>query len=72
MGFMLETARTRKAAGCAALLLYMTLYAAAAAALGTVLVTTWPGWAQLLYFAVAGIVWILPLKPLFGWMNRGR
>ena len=30
-------------------------------------------WAvQALYYLVAGIVWILPLKPLLRWMELGR
>ena len=24
---------------------------------------------QIVYFAVAGIIWVFPLKPLFLWMN---
>lgn len=32
--------------------------------------TWWP--VQALYFVVAGIVWILPLKPLLRWMETGR
>ena len=31
-----------------------------------------PGWAQLAIYAVAGIVWILPLKPLLAWMETGK
>ena len=27
---------------------------------------------QALYYLVAGIVWILPLKPLLRWMETGR
>jgi hypothetical protein len=27
---------------------------------------------QLLYYAVAGLVWILPMKPLIRWMHTGR
>ena len=30
----------------------------------------WP--VHALYFLVAGIVWILPLKPLLRWMETGR
>lgn len=30
----------------------------------------WP--AHALYYATAGIVWILPLKPLLRWMETGR
>lgn len=27
---------------------------------------------QLLIYAVAGIIWILPLKPLLKWMETGK
>jgi hypothetical protein len=30
----------------------------------------WP--VHLIYYAVAGIAWILPLKPLIRWMHTGR
>ena len=30
----------------------------------------WP--VHLIYYAVAGIVWILPLKPLIRWMHTGK
>jgi membrane protein implicated in regulation of membrane protease activity len=62
--------RTRKAVGSLGLLVYLALYAAAAATLGSALAASWPTWAQLIYFAVAGVVWVLPLRPLFRWMNR--
>lgn len=29
-----------------------------------------PQWARALLYCVAGIVWILPLRPLMVWMNR--
>lgn len=63
--------RARKALGCLVLLTYLALYAAFAAALGAYLVQILPWWAQLVYFAIAGLAWIFPLKPLFAWMNRG-
>ncbi len=63
--------RARKALGCSVLLTYLALYAAAAASLGAVLLPILPFWGELLYYAVAGVVWVVPLKPLFGWMNRG-
>jgi len=62
--------RTRKAIGCFGLLAYMTVYALLAASLGLALAPALPTWAELAYYAVAGIVWILPLKPLFSWMNN--
>ena len=64
--------RTRKAVGCFVLLAYLALYAAAAATLGAALFAQAPSWAALLYFVVAGIIWVTPLKPLFAWMNRSR
>ncbi len=62
--------QTRKAIGCFALLAYLGIYAVLAAGLGVWLASVLPNWAQLIYYAIAGIVWIFPLKPLFTWMNR--
>lgn len=63
--------RTRKALGCFLLLGYVAIYSLLAASLGVALSPLIPTWAQLLFYAIAGIVWIFPLKPLFAWMNRG-
>jgi len=68
---LLMNMRQRKAAGCAVLSAYLTVYAGLAASLGVVLAPVIPGWAQLIYYAIAGVVWIFPLKPLFAWMNLG-
>ena len=62
--------RTRKALGCLVLLAYLALYAALAAMLGVYILTHAPNWTALVYFIVAGVIWVLPLKPLFAWMNR--
>jgi membrane protein implicated in regulation of membrane protease activity len=62
--------RTRKALGCFVLLAYMGVYAAIAATIGAALAPSIPVWAQLAFYAIAGIIWIFPLKPLFDWMNR--
>ncbi|MBN8606991.1 MAG: DUF2842 domain-containing protein [Caulobacterales bacterium] len=64
--------RTRKAVGCFAFLAYLAIYALLAASLGVALVPLVPTWAQLIYYAVAGIVWIFPLKPVVGWMNKAE
>jgi len=63
--------RTRKAIGCFGLLAYLALYATLAANLGASLAPHLPASGELAYYAVAGVIWIFPLKPLFGWMNRG-
>jgi hypothetical protein len=34
--------------------------------------TELPDWVQLVFYVVAGVGWILPLKPVLAWMNRPR
>jgi len=31
-----------------------------------------PVWVEPVLYAVLGVAWILPLKPLFIWMGKGR
>ncbi len=59
--------RLRKLVGTLILLIYLTLYIAGAVMVGEMIprATVW----EILYFMVAGIVWIIPLRPLFRWMN---
>jgi len=35
-------------------------------------VGTWPVLVQAAFYLAAGIVWILPLKPLLRWMELGK
>ena len=35
-------------------------------------VWTWPVLVQGVFYLIAGIVWIMPLKPLLRWMELGR
>lgn len=62
--------RVRKALGAFALILYLCAYIVFAIWLGDLLLGRAPAWMQLIYFAVAGIVWVFPLRPLFTWMNK--
>ncbi len=32
----------------------------------------WPVLAQALFYLIAGIAWILPLKPVLQWIETGR
>ena len=63
--------RTRKALGCFVLLAYLALYTALAAEFGGYVLAHAPNCAALIYYIVAGVIWVAPLKPLFAWMNRG-
>lgn len=61
----------RKAAGIFAILALIALWAAIIVSLsGTV--GRWPVLAQAIFYLIAGIAWILPLKPLLRWMETGH
>jgi uncharacterized membrane protein len=32
-------------------------------------ITEWPFWAQLPFYIIAGVAWILPVRPVLRWMN---
>ncbi|MFT3726827.1 MAG: DUF2842 domain-containing protein [Terricaulis sp.] len=61
--------RARKAVGCAGLLAYLAIYAMAAATLGGMLANHVHPLLLIACYAIAGVAWVLPLKPLFTWMN---
>lgn len=58
----------RKIIASLILIAYLLVYTVAAVTIGTY-TAAWPGWAQIIYFAIAGTIWIVPVKFLFGWMN---
>ena len=61
----------RKLAGITGILALIAIWALLIASLSNT-VGTWPVLVQALFYLVAGIVWILPLKPLLRWMETGR
>jgi predicted membrane channel-forming protein YqfA (hemolysin III family) len=36
------------------------------------IVTGWPRALQLIFYIVAGIVWVFPMKPILRWSETGR
>lgn len=58
----------RKPIASLILLVFIIAWAMIAATVGSA-ITDWPRWTQLVFYAVAGTGWILPLRPLFRWMN---
>ena len=61
----------RKPAGMGLILLLSTIWAILVASLaGVIGDMPWP--VQALFYVIAGIAWILPLKPLLRWMETGR
>ena len=61
----------RKPAGVFAILALIAAWAALIVSLSGA-VGGWPVLVQAGFYLVAGIVWILPLKPLLRWMETGR
>ena len=64
------TARTRKLIGTVLLLLFLGAYAWAAVFIGAGRITLAPYWAQLAYFLIAGLLWVIPAGLLIRWMQR--
>ena len=61
----------RKPAGIFAILALIAVWAALVVSFSSQ-IGGWPVLAQALFYLVAGIAWILPLKPLLRWMETGR
>ena len=61
----------RKLAGIAAILALIAVWALLIASLAHV-VGGWPVLVQAIFYLVAGMIWIVPLKPLLRWMETGR
>ena len=62
--------RTRKLAGTIALLVFIVLYALAAMMVAVVLQVNAGKAVELLYYVVAGLLWVLPAAWLIRWMQR--
>lgn len=61
----------RKPAGIFGILAYIAVWAIIVASLSGV-VGGWPILIQAIFYLVAGIIWIAPLKPVLKWMETGR
>lgn len=53
------------------LIVYLCVYVWAVITLGSA-INAAPDWVQLIFYMLAGLVWIVPLKPMFGWMNAPK
>ncbi len=62
--------RLRSFVGSVLILIFLAGYVWAATTLADRLPDNM--WIKLVYFAVVGIGWGLPILPLMTWMNRGR
>ncbi|HRH20074.1 MAG TPA: DUF2842 domain-containing protein [Brevundimonas sp.] len=61
--------RTRKAIATVGILAFLAFYVWAVVSLARFIPPAW--WAQVLYFAVAGLAWGVPVLPLIKWGEKG-
>ncbi len=64
------TLRTRKFIGAIVLLVFLTVYALAAMMVAVVLQVRDSKLVELLYYPIAGLLWVLPAMWLVKWMQR--
>jgi hypothetical protein len=62
--------RTRKLIGTVGLLALVTAWALLAMALAQIILPSASGLVAFLYYAIAGLGWVLPAMPLIAWMQR--
>ncbi len=67
----LEQPSWRKPVGTLGILAYMTIWAVLIASLSG-LIGGWHILAQSVFYLIAGIIWIFPLKPVLRWMETGK
>lgn len=66
-----STPSSRKLAGIGCILLMIVIWAGLVASLSA-LVGRWPIVVQGLFYLFAGLVWVVPLKPLLRWIESGQ
>lgn len=64
------TLRTRKLVGAVALLVFLAAYALAAMLAAVALQVNGSKVAEIVYYPVAGLLWVLPAMWLVRWMQR--
>jgi hypothetical protein len=62
--------RTKKLIGAMVLLVWIPIYALLAMSVGIRILPHAPWYASLLYYALAGTLWIIPIGLMLPWMNR--
>ena len=66
-----EQPRARPAAGAFMIIGVILVWSVLIASVSDT-VTRWPALVQLVFYTVAGLIWILPLRPILRWSETGR
>lgn len=62
--------RTRKFIGMIVLVTFVIIYSLLAMAIASIVLPDLSRPLQILYYAVAGFLWVLPCAPLVSWMQK--
>lgn len=62
--------RTRKLVGTVALFLLITVYAFLAMMVAIALQVNASPWVEVVFYAVAGLAWVVPAGAIIWWMQR--
>ena len=66
------TVRTKKLIGTILILIWLPVYALLASGLAVLILPRASGVAAFLFYAVAGMLWAVPVALLFPWMMREK
>lgn len=66
------TPRTKKLIGTIVILIWVPIYALIAMRIGLSVLRDANPFVQLIYYAVAGTAWIIPIGLMLPWMSRDR
>ena len=64
------TPRAKKFIGLLFILAWLFIYSMIAMRVGVAILPTANGFTKLIYYAVAGMAWIVPIGLMLPWMNR--
>lgn len=62
--------RIRKLLGTIVLVVFIAFYALVTMTIASAKLPGTPGWAQLVFFLIAGLLWVIPAAGLVSWMQR--
>ncbi len=62
--------RTRKLIGTVALVAFVAFYSLVAMTVAAAKLPGTSGWTQLVFFLIAGLLWVIPAAGIVGWMAR--
>jgi len=62
--------RARKLIGTVIMVIVVILYALVAMAIAVRVLPGTPWWVQMGFFAIGGLVWVLPCMAIIWWMTR--